>query len=150
MKAAPKLTQCNRVGIDRDQVTNDILEGETALDWLLSHTAEDWTHWRVATRGWKALRLFVAERAGSADTDSYEYRSAMTSLLNTPRHSKWRNVRPSSRTAMTRLADHIDQVDDWYNGLSASDKLKWKNPETVAEHCPQHLVVKKGRNKGQG
>jgi hypothetical protein len=90
------------------------------------------------------------EAAGSSHTDSYEYRSAMTSLLNTAKHSKWRNVRPSSRTAMTQLADHVDQVDDRYNGLSGFDKLKWKNAETVAEHCPQHLVIKKGRNTGKG
>jgi hypothetical protein len=48
---------------------------------------------------------------------------------------------------MTRLSDRIEDIDLWYVRLTVDDQIQWKNPQTIAKHGPQHLLVGMGHNK---
>jgi hypothetical protein len=41
---------------------------------------------------------------------------------------------------MYRMCDQIEDISLWYAKLPAEEKLRWKHPQTVAKHCPAHLL----------
>lgn len=133
--------------IDRAQAREVINQGAKAMAWLTQHATDDWMHWSIVVRGWQGLRALAFADAGTRDTTRQAYRDAMTALLERSQQGRiYAGIAKETRNAMTKLCDHIDEVDQWYAALSSSEKLHWKNPQTIAKHCPPHLLAGQGRN----
>jgi hypothetical protein len=134
--------------IDPAAARADAVAGARALKNLLKTAGHNWSNgWSIAVRGWRGLRSLAFKRAGVSDTASQAYRDAMSGLLEQAQWIDYRNIPKETRAAMTRLVDHIDEIDQWHATLSVWEKERWTNPQTICKHCPKHLLAGRGHNR---
>jgi hypothetical protein len=134
--------------IDKAGAEAEADKGNRALVKLLNHASDDWASWSITIVGWRALRSLAFAKAHTADTSSQAYRDAMGELLRKKSHAAYDQIDRPTRTYMSKLCDRIEDIDIWYGGLPATDRLKWKHPQAICKHAPKHLIAGgKGHNR---
>jgi hypothetical protein len=136
--------------IDEARAKADIARGAKALRDIQSTAGKHWMdYWSPAVRGWRGLRDLAFKRSGVRDLKAQAYRSAMGRLLTTTDGVVYNSIQKETRSAMTQLIDHIDEIDIWYAGLEWHQRDRWSNPQTLVKHAPKHLLGGHGRNRPQ-
>jgi hypothetical protein len=119
------------------------------LNELAQHRGDDWTHWDLVIKGWRALRAIACNKAGTNNMASQAYRDAMGELLTLKKYAAYNSLDKQTRSNMYKLCDNIEEVTAWYfsDKVSDADRSRWKHPDTIAKHCPQNLLAGFGKNK---
>jgi hypothetical protein len=119
------------------------------LNELAQHRGDDWTHWDLVIKGWRALRAIACNKAGTNNMASQAYRDAMGELLTLKKYAAYNSLDKQTRSTMYRLCDNIEEITAWYfsDKVSDADRMRWKHPDTIAKHCPQNLLAGFGKNK---
>jgi hypothetical protein len=137
----------NDGAIDAKEARADIAAGARALKELQKTAGRNWTNgWSAVIRGWRGLRELAFKRSGSRETNTQAYRDAMSHFLGQAQNADYRGIPKETRSAMTRLIDHIDEIDGWYATLSVWDRERWTNPQTIVKHVPSHMLAGHGSN----
>jgi hypothetical protein len=126
--------------LDRAAIDRDIAVGARAFTALLKNAGLDWSHWSEVIVGLRGLRSLAFAMAGTSKMSSQVYRDAMRGLLSLSKYSVYDQIKPQDRSDCYRLMDRLDEVDTWYAGLAADDKLRWKHPGAIAKHCPRQFL----------
>jgi hypothetical protein len=126
--------------LDVKQIEADITLGARAYQRLLNHAADDWNSWAAVILGLRGLRDLAFAKVGTSDTKSWHYRQALAGLMQLKKYSIYDQIGKQTRSTCYKLMDHIDELNIWYAGLPADDKMRWKHPDSVAKHAPKHLV----------
>ena len=135
--------------IDKAGAEAEADKGNRALVKLLNHASDDWASWSITIVGWRALHSLAFAKAHTTNTSSQAYRDAMGELLRKKSHAAYDQIDRPTRSYMSKLCDNIEAIDVWYGGLPATDRLKWKHPQAIAKHAPEHLLAGglRGHNK---
>jgi hypothetical protein len=133
--------------VDEKAAKLDIAAGARALKELKRTAGHNWIGWSSAVRGWRGLRELAMKRARTRDTKTQAYRDAMTYQLGLVANFEYRDIQKETRSAMTRLVGHIDEIDAWHATLSVWDRERWTNPQTIVKHAPKHLLVGQTHNQ---
>jgi hypothetical protein len=126
--------------LDVDAINADIAAGAKALTFLLNHASDDFSKWVHAIRGLSGLRDLAFAKAQTRDIKSWHYRQQLGAFLQMRKHAVYDRIDKQTRSSCYKLMDRIDDIRDWYIALPASDQLRWKHPDSVAKHCPRHLL----------
>jgi hypothetical protein len=126
--------------LDRTALERDIAAGAKAFGELLRNASVDWTHWSATILGLRGLRALAFARAGTTGMQSQAFRNAMSFLLSQQKYSIYNQIDKQTRSDCYRLMNRIEDVDNWYAALPATEKLKWKHPNTIANHCPKDFL----------
>jgi hypothetical protein len=126
--------------LDMTNVNAEIADGIKAYRELLDHAADDWTHWEITIRGLRALRTLAFTKSGSNNMHSQAYRDAMNDLLQTRKYAIYDQIDRQTRSDCYKLMDALDEIGEWYAGLSSTNKLNWKHPSSIAKHAPEQLL----------
>src|SRR5215471_12703685 len=126
---------------DMDAINDDIAAGAKALSHLLTHAADDWHRWSITIRGLRGLRDLALAKAHTRDIKSWHYRQQLGALLRLRKHSIYDRIDKQTRSSCYKLLDRLDEIDHWYIALPASDQMRWKHPDSIAKHCPKHLLA---------
>jgi hypothetical protein len=139
------------------KIENDILIDARYHQTLLKSAAGDWEKWKGVIIGWQALKLKAIATCGTSDVQSDAYKKAMTKLMQRDPYSEYGHINKATRSAMTRMMDHIEEIDRWHTKLSSKEMLNWNNPQTIVKHCPkefltnpQHNLPPKNKKKKEG
>jgi hypothetical protein len=139
------------------KIENDILIGAKYHQTLLKSAAGDWEKWKGVITGWQALKVKAIATCGTSDVKSNAYQRAMSKLMERDPYSEYGHINKSTRSAMTRMMDHIEEIDRWHTRLSSKEMLAWNNPQTIVKHCPkefltnpQHNLPPKAKKKKDG
>jgi hypothetical protein len=135
------------IALDEKAARDDIAAGARALKELKRTAGHNWIGWSAAVRGWRGLRELAFLRAGTRDTKTQAYRDAMTHQLGLVKNFEYRDIEKETRSAMTRLIQHIDEIDAWHATLSVWERERWTNPQTIVKHAPKHLLVGQTHNQ---
>lgn len=129
--------------IDKKSVDAEIANGVKAWTELRKAAGKDWNLWSIYTRGFRALRGLAFANAHVSDIHSDAYRKEIGRLLKLAKYSAYSepNLAKTTRSAMYKMMDCIEEIDSWYAGLPSDDKLRWKHPETVIKYCPKTLLA---------
>ena len=133
--------------LDEKAAKDDIAAGARALKELKKTAGRNWDHWSAAIRGWRGLRELAFLRAGTRDTKAQAYRDSMTYQLGLVKNFEYRDIEKETRSAMTRLIGHIDEIDAWHAALQVWEKERWTNPQTIVKHAPKHLLIGQSHNQ---
>lgn len=135
---------------DKEAIDRDIAAGAKAFRELLNNASLDWAHWSATILGLRGLRTLAFAKAGTNNMQSQAYRDAMGALLSLRKHSVYDQMEKRDRSACYRLMDRLEDVDIWYSAkVSTAEKLRWRHPETIAKHCPKHLLSGTMRRNNQ-
>jgi hypothetical protein len=127
--------------IDKARAEAEADKGNRTLVKLLNHASDDWASWSITIVGWRALHSLAFAKAHTTNTSSQAYRDAMGALLRKKSHAAYDQIDRPTRSYMSKLCDRIEDIDIWYGGLPATDRLKWKHPQAIAKHAPKHLLA---------
>jgi hypothetical protein len=135
--------------LDMASIDIDIITGARAYTKLLAHSADDWNSWEATIIGLRALRSLAYAKAGTSNMNSQAYRDAMSRLLMQRKYAAYGQMEKQDRSACYRLMDRIEEISVWYAGLKPTEKMRWKHPESIAKHCPRHLIAQgmRGHNR---
>jgi hypothetical protein len=133
--------------LDLEAVNADIAAGGKALSQLFDHAKDDFTRWAIAIRGLRGLRDLAFAKAHTRNIMSHHYRQELGALLQLRKHSIYDRIDKQTRSSCYKLMDRIDEIADWYASLAPTDQMRWKHPDSIVKHCPQHLLAGKGHNK---
>ena len=128
------------VPLDHQAIEADIVLGARAYQKLMNHAADDWASWSAVILGMRGLRSLAFERSGTSDIASWHYRQTLAHLMTLKKYAIYDQIGKQTRSTCYKLMDSIDEINDWYAGLPAQDKLRWKHPDAIAKHAPKHLV----------
>jgi hypothetical protein len=147
----------SRTRYETKKIDRDIAEGVKAYQRLLKNAADDWENWMPVIAGWQALKLKAIATCGTSDVRSNAYQKAMSELMRKDPYKDYDSINKATRSAMTRMMEHVEDIDRWYTKLPPKDKLNWKNPQTIVKHCPkeyltnpQHNLPPKDKKKKKG
>src|SRR5262249_44986010 len=126
--------------LDMESIEADAAAAVKAYSALLHHAADDWNSWAITIRGLRALRDLAFSKAHTSDIKSWAYRQEIGALLRLRKYAVLDNIEKQTRSTCYKLMDNLDQINVWYVSLSPADQLRWKHPDSVAKHCPRHLV----------
>lgn len=125
---------------DRDRIEREIAAGGRALKTLLSKAGRDWHHWSAVILGLRGLRTLVFDKVRTNNMRSDAFRKTMSEMLKLRKYAIFQKLTRQDRSDCYRLMDHLDEIDDWYNGLKAEQKLSWNTPGAVARNCPKEFL----------
>jgi hypothetical protein len=136
--------------IDKETLEAEIIAGARAYGQLLNHSADDWTRWGAVILGLRGLRDLAFAKAHTTDMASYKYRQEFGYLLKLKKYSIYDQIDKPTRSDCYKLMDSLDEINIWYAGLPAADKLRWKHPQSIRKHAPRHLIAGgMGDNRGK-
>jgi hypothetical protein len=127
--------------LDMNEVEADISAGAKAFTVLLEHTSDDWGHWTIVIRGFRALRNLAFAQAQTSDIKSYAYRQKIGELLGQRKYSPYAAIDKQTRSTCYKLMDQLEEIHTWYISLPPADQLRWKHPDAIAKHCPHQLLA---------
>jgi hypothetical protein len=135
------LDDTDETPFDMDWIANDITVGAAAYKQLQENAGDTWNEWVKVIVGLRSLRELAFYNVGSCDMKSNAYRVEMRRLLSNPEYAVYQAINPPTRSSCYSMMEHLDEINEWYDALDDDEKLQWQHPQTIAAHCPEHLLT---------
>jgi hypothetical protein len=133
--------------LDLEVIETDIREGAKAMEWLIEHKTDNWSHWSIFIKGFRSFRNLVFAKRQTHDIKAHAYRQKLGELIELKKYSAY-DIDKQDRSDCYALMDRIEDIDLWYFKLPAHEQKRWNHPNSIKKHCPKYLLsAGTGHNK---
>jgi hypothetical protein len=131
----------SETSLDVDWLANDITVGANAYTELQNNAGNTWEKWVLVIVGLRGLRELAFANIGVREMRANAYRVEMRRLLSKHDCAVYQAINAPTRSACYKMMTNLDDICEWYETLDDDEKLWWNHPQTIATHCPQHLLT---------